>query len=46
MIKNKKSEKYYGDEAPTIKNFLMVLLVLIVLIALSWFGYYKLHLFH
>ena len=46
MATDKQTDKFYGDEAPTAKNFLMVLVVLIILIVLSWIAYYKLHLFH
>jgi hypothetical protein len=35
-----------GDEAPTLKDFLIVLLVTAILIALSWIAYYKLGWFH
>ena len=46
MARDKQTDKFYGDESPTAKNFLMVLIVLIILIVLSWVAYYKLHMFH
>jgi hypothetical protein len=46
MIRNKRNEKYYGDEAPRFRDVLLVLGVTAILIALSWFVYYKLHWFH
>lgn len=42
MTNEKNMEKgKMGDEAPSAKDFLMVLLVILVLIALSWITYFK-----
>lgn len=47
MTTNKKyRHKEYGSEAPTLKDFLIVLLVVAVLIALDWVAYFKLGWFH
>ncbi|WP_018613164.1 hypothetical protein [Segetibacter koreensis] len=37
---------YYGDEAASGKDFLMVIMGFLVLIALSWIAYFKLGWLH
>jgi hypothetical protein len=46
MGKNKRIKNKYGDEAPTPKEFLMVILVVALLIAFAWIAYYKFGWFH
>lgn len=43
---NKYRNKDYGDEVPTFKDFLVVIIVVAVLIALNWIAYFKLGWFH
>lgn len=35
-----------GDEAPRLKDFIIVIVVTAILIALSWIAYYKFGWFH
>jgi len=47
MVKNIKQQKdNLGDEAPTIKDLLTVLIVVATLIGLAWLAYYKLGWLH
>lgn len=47
MIKDKNiRSKQYGDEAPRLKDFLIVLFIVAALIAFSWIAYYKFGWFH
>lgn len=47
MLKDKNIwSDFYGDEEPSAKDFLIVLLVIAVLIAFAWIAYYKFHWFH
>jgi hypothetical protein len=42
MLKDKNIRpNLYGDEAPGVKDFLIVLLIVAVLIAFAWMAYYK-----
>jgi hypothetical protein len=38
--------KDYGDEAPTLRDFLVVIIAVAVLIALDWIAYFKMGWFH
>jgi hypothetical protein len=39
--KKNMEDKFLGDEAPRLKDFLIVIVVVLALIALSWIAYYK-----
>ena len=42
MKQEKNTEKnYYGDQAPTWKDFLVVIVVFLLITALSWLAYFK-----
>lgn len=45
MTKEKQTDKH-GNEGPTIKHVLIVLIAVAILIALSWLAWFKLHWFH
>jgi hypothetical protein len=41
MAEDKNIKKsIYGDEAPSLKQFLIVIIVVLVLTALAWLGYH------
>ena len=47
MTKTKNIERFkMGDEAPTVKDFLIVIGVLFLLIVFSWIAYFKLGWLH
>lgn len=47
MKREKKIQtNFYGDETPSVKDFLMIIAVAMLLIALDWIAYYKLGWFH
>jgi hypothetical protein len=47
MLKDKNiRSNLYGDEAPSVKDFLIVLLVVAALIVFAWIAYFKLGWLH
>jgi hypothetical protein len=46
LIMKEGENKFTGAEAPTIKDFLVVVFIVLLLIVLSWIAYYKLHWLH
>jgi len=36
----------FGDEAPRLKDFIIVLIIVLIMIAFSWIAYFKFGWFH